>query len=104
MSFVHVKHVRLDAERAERFHAADAEHDFLAHAHLEIAAIKLRGDQAVFGVVFRNIGIEQVEIDAADVQFPDLGENFAIQNRALKSEASCRRGALRGSADDGNFD
>ena len=53
VALVHVKDFRVDSERAERFHAADAEHDLLADAHFEIAAVKLRGDQTIFGVVLR---------------------------------------------------
>ena len=63
VAFVHVEHFRVDAERAERFHSADAEHDLLAHPHFQIAAVKLRRDQTIFGVVLRRVGIEQIKID-----------------------------------------
>src|SRR4029453_4668182 len=62
------------------FHAADPEHDFLAHPHFLIAAVKLGGDEAVFGVVFQNVGVEQKEIDSANVQLPDFREDLAIQD------------------------
>ena len=65
----------------ERLYAANAEHDLLTHPHLLVAAVKLGGNQSVFGVVFRNVGVEQVNVDAADAQFPNLGEDFAIQDR-----------------------
>ena len=39
VAFVHVKDFRFMAERAEGFDAADAEHDLLAHPHLEITAV-----------------------------------------------------------------
>src|SRR5258708_6397087 len=81
MSFVHVEHVGLDPERGESFHAAYPEHDFLAHAHLEIATIKLRGDASVLRVILGNVGIEEVDVHAPDAQFPNPGENFPIQNR-----------------------
>src|SRR6476660_6180417 len=81
MSFVHVEHVRLDPERGENFHAADPEYDLLAHAHLEIAAIKLRGYASVFRAVFRNVRVEEIDIHAPDAQFPNPGENSPIQNR-----------------------
>ena len=53
VAFVHVEDFRLDPKRVERFDPADPEHDLLAHPHFLIAAVKLRGDQAIFGVVFR---------------------------------------------------
>ena len=67
-------------ERAERFHPADAEDDLLAHPHFQIAAVKFRGDQAILRRVLRRIGIEQVKIDAADLELPDFREDFALQN------------------------
>ena len=64
----------------KRFHAADAEHDLLAHPHLEVAAIKLSSNQSVLGAVFRDVGIEEIETYPANAQFPKSGKNFAIQN------------------------
>ena len=80
MAFVHVKHVRLDSERGERFDSADPEHDLLTHPHLEIASVKLSGDQSVFCAVLRDVGVEEIDVHAADAQFPNSGENFPIQN------------------------
>src|SRR5205823_4792383 len=80
VSFVHVKNFRLDPERVQRIDAADAEHDFLSHSHFEIAAVKLGRNKAVFRVVFRNVGVEQVKLDAPDVKFPKAGVNIAVQN------------------------
>ena len=51
--FVHVEDARVDPERVERFHAADAEDDLLAHPHFQIAAVKFRGDQSIFRRVLR---------------------------------------------------
>src|SRR3954468_19259953 len=86
MSFVHVEHVGLDAERGESFYAADAKHDFLTHPHLEIAAIKLRGDAPVLRVVLRNVGVEEIDVYTTDAQFPNLGENFSIENEDRNEE------------------
>ncbi len=80
MTFVHVENLRIDPERVQCFDAADAEHDFLTHPHFLIAAVKLRGDQAIFGVVFRSIGVEKKQIDSADRQLPNLGKDFPVQN------------------------
>src|ERR671919_2576822 len=81
MPFIHVKDIRLDAERVKRFHSADPEHDFLAHRHFEVAAIKLGGQQSVLGAVFRRVCIEKVNADPTHTQLPNLGENFATQHR-----------------------
>src|SRR5919204_2445113 len=80
MSLVHVKHVRLDTQRAERFDATNPKHDLLAHAHFEVAAVKLGSNQSILGAIFRNISVEQVEVHPPDAQFPKSGENFAVQN------------------------
>src|SRR5262249_35932960 len=36
---------------------------------------------SVFCVVLRDIGVEEVDVDPADAQFPNSGENLPIQNR-----------------------
>jgi len=64
-----VKNVRLDPERVQGIDAADAEHDLLSHSHFEIAAVKLRRDQAIFRIVLRDIGVEQIKLNAPDVKF-----------------------------------
>ena len=76
--FIHVEDFRLEPERVERFHAADPEHDFLAHSHLLIAAIELGRNQPIFGIVFRNVGVEQEQVDSADLELPKLRQNFAV--------------------------
>src|ERR687891_1284931 len=80
MPFIHVKDIRLDAERVKRFHSADPEHDFLAHPHFEVAAIKLGGEQSVLGAVFRRVCVEKINTDPAHTQLPKLGKNFATQD------------------------
>ena len=80
VAFVHVENVRVNPERAERVHAADAEHHLLPDAHFEIAAVELGGDEPIFRRVLGHIGVEQVKIDPADVQLPDFREDFAIED------------------------
>ena len=78
VAFVHVVDGWLDAEFGERAQAADAKDDFLADAFENVAAVELIGDFAVFGgAVLRDVGIENVELDAADVDAPDLDEELA---------------------------
>ena len=74
-----MENLRLDPERAERCHPANSEHHFLAHAHFEIAAVKLGCDPAIVRVVLRDVGVEQIEIDATDAQPPELRPDFAIE-------------------------
>src|SRR4029077_5206109 len=50
------------------------------HPHFLVTAIKLGGDEPIFGIVFRNVGVEQKQIDSADCQLPDFGKHFAVQN------------------------
>ena len=76
-----MKHSRLNAERRKRFDAANSEQDLLTHAHLEVAAVQLGSDQPVLGVVFRNIGIQEIKTYSSNAQFPKPGKNLPIQNR-----------------------
>src|SRR5438046_7626883 len=80
MPFVHVKHVRLNSECSERFHSANPEHDLLTHAHLQVAAVKLGSNQSILGFVFRNIGVEEVDVYPSDAQFPNPGKNSPVLN------------------------
>ena len=45
VALVHVEDRRLDAERTERAHASDAEHELLSQAMLAVAAVELVGDR-----------------------------------------------------------
>ncbi|MNS67621.1 hypothetical protein D3C72_1008770 [compost metagenome] len=77
VALVHVPGGRLDAEGAERAHAADAEDDLLGDAHVVVAAVELRAEAAVFGGVAVDVGVQEVDRDAADLDAPDLGEDGA---------------------------
>ncbi len=74
VTFVQVVHTRRDAHGAERLDAADAEDQLLANAGAMITAIKSAGKLAIFGTALFDIAIEQVQIDAADLNVPDLGK------------------------------
>src|SRR5205085_5850570 len=81
VAFVHVENVRLDSERAQSVDAADTEHNLLSHSHFEVATVKLGGDESIFRVVLRNIGVEQVKFDATDLKLPNASVHIAVQNR-----------------------
>ncbi len=72
MAFVHMTDGGLVAEGGEGTHAADAEEDLLADAHVLVTAVEACGDFAVFGAVGGDIGVHQVHKDASDLQLPDV--------------------------------
>ncbi len=78
VAFVHVEDGGLEAHGLQGAHAADAEDDFLADAGVDVAAVERIGDVAVLRQhVIGDVGVEQVEGDAADVELPDLDEDVA---------------------------
>ena len=78
MAFVEVIDAGIDAEGADRFDAADAEHELLANAGPLVAAVEARGELAVLRAVAVDVAIEQVQVHAADVHQPDLGHQHAV--------------------------
>ena len=81
VAFVQVPHRRLDAQRAQRPHAADAEDDFLLDARLAIAAVEARRQLAVPGRVLVEVGVEQEQAHVADPHAPHRGQHRAIAER-----------------------
>ena len=82
MAFVGVEHLRVQAERSERTNAADAQDDFLAEAVLLITAIQPVGDRHDLRRILRQVGVEEVERNAADIDSPDgdLGSDASQVN------------------------
>jgi hypothetical protein len=72
VALVHVADGRLDADGVQGAQAADAEQDLLSNPHLAVAAVEARSDAAQLGRVFGQVGVEQVEFDAAHIDEPDL--------------------------------
>ena len=73
VAFVQVKRARRDAERTQRFHTADAEHQLLTNARAVVAAVQPRGQLAIFRAIAFDVAVEQVQLHAADVHAPHLG-------------------------------
>ena len=73
VAFVHVPHGRRDAEGGQHAHAADAQQDFLTHAHVAVGLIEAGGDAAVVVAVLGHVGIHEVQRHAAHLQLPDAG-------------------------------
>ena len=55
-------------------HAADAEHKLLANARAMVAAVQTAGQLAIFRTAFLDVAIEQIQLHAADLHQPHLGE------------------------------
>ena len=77
VALVHMPDRGVVAEGAHGAHAADAEDDFLADAHLAVAAVEAGAELAVLGGVAVDVGVHQVDGDAADLDAPDLGVDRA---------------------------
>ena len=72
MAFVHVVELGLDTQHLEGADAADAKHDLLPEAHIQVTAIQLVGDVLVFTAIGVDVGVQQVEPDLSHVCAPDL--------------------------------
>ena len=72
VALVGVEHVGLQAEGPQRPHAADAEHDLLAQPVVLVAAVEAVGDGDAVGGVAVDVGVEEVQRDAADVGPPHV--------------------------------
>ncbi len=72
VAFVHVERGRLDAQRAQQPHAADAQQNFLHDARGAVAAINAAGQVAEMLLVFRQVRVQQKHRHAAHVHAPDL--------------------------------
>ena len=79
--FVQVPDRRRRAERLERADAADAEDDFLLDARLAVAAVEPRRQLAVPRRVLLEIGVEQVQLHAAEPHAPHLHQHAAVAER-----------------------
>ena len=71
MPLVHVADGRRLAQGAQGHDAADAQHHLLADAHVAVAAVQPGGDGAVLRRVLRDVGVEQIQRHAADLDAPD---------------------------------
>ena len=86
MPFVQVDHGGLDPERLEHPGAADAEQRVLGEPHGPVRLVEPRARPAEDGVVLRQLGVEQQQRHAADVDPPDLERELRVEdrNRELK--------------------
>ena len=71
MSLVEVPRGRLDAQRPQHAHAADAQYQLLVEPHLAAPHIQDVGDGPVLFVVEGCVGIQQQQRDPAYLDEPD---------------------------------
>ena len=87
MALVHVEDGGLDAAGSERLDAADAQQDLLAQAVLAVATVEPVGDRALGRGVCLHVGVEQQQLDPADVDAPEPG----VQSTARQSHGDEHR-------------
>ena len=83
VTFIHVAHCRIESERQQFFHAADAQEQFLMQAHSFIAAVQTPGDFTQIRRILRQFGIQQHQRHIADPQNPCGGVDSTIAQRHI---------------------
>ena len=91
VALVEVDDRRVDAERAQRPHAADAEQRVLGEPDVRVADVQARRDPAVGRRVLGPVGVEQQQRHAPDVDPPDLRDDLAGRRPARSTVSGCRR-------------
>src|SRR5580698_94147 len=86
MPFVDVYSSRLNSQRFQDTHSADAQHDFLAQALLRIVGVEAMSDGAIPGLIGFYFGIQQIDRDAADIRAPHEHMNRWLEERNLNSQ------------------
>ncbi len=93
MALVQVDDGRLDPERVEHPGAADPEQAVLGEAHGAVALVEPARRPACDGVVLRQLGVEEQQRHAADVDPPDLeGDRLAGDLDRREQRRSVGRG------------
>ena len=70
MAFIEVTDFRLETKGTEQPPPAEAEHQLLLQPQLRTAPVQLTGNAAMRGVIRCVIAIQQVQLDAADLDLP----------------------------------
>src|ERR1700704_2685874 len=88
MALVHMKNRRLDAESAQQSHAPNAQQNLLHDSSCAVTAVNPQGKVAEMLLVFRPIGVEQINGGSADIDAPGLERNlihpkFHLANQRL---------------------
>ena len=88
VALVHVHDARLDPQLAQRRGAADAEDRVLREPRVGVAVVQARGDPAAHAVVLGQLGVEQEQRDAPDVDPPDLRDDVGVADRDVSFSGS----------------
>ncbi len=81
--FVHMPHLGLDAQPAQRAHAAQAQDLLLGDAHRAVTAVQLGREAAVLQGVLLDVGVQDVQPDPTDPDQPDPGVDGAVRHLDL---------------------
>src|SRR6266581_384262 len=81
MPFVEMKNARFNSELSQQSHTTDAQHFFLHHARLAIAAVEMSCYQAVGFSILRNIRVQQIELYPSDAHTPGAGPDGPAAHR-----------------------
>ena len=78
VAFVHVEDGGLETHRLQGAHAADAQHDFLADARVDVAAVEGIGDVAILRQTFSGMLVSsRYSVMRPTSELPDLNEHVA---------------------------
>ena len=75
MTLVAVVNILVYADRVQQTHTADAEQHLLFESVLPVSAVEVVGDGAILFPVQIVVGVEQVELRAADIAPPNTSRN-----------------------------
>ena len=76
--FVQMIHAGRDPQRPQRSHAADPQHQFLPDPDPLVAAIQTAGQFPILRPVPSDVAVQEIQLHAADVQQPDLGQQAVV--------------------------
>ena len=77
VALIEMVHARHDPHRANGFHSADTQHQFLPDANTRVASIQTAGEFAILRLVAFDIGVEEIEAHATHGHLPDLRKQRA---------------------------
>ena len=77
MAFIEMIDAGSDSHRPQGSNAPDAHYQLLPRSGAVVAAVKARGQLAVFGAVAVDVAIQQIQVHAADPHQPNLGKQAA---------------------------
>ena len=80
MPLIHVESRGLDTQSAQESHASHTQEDFLHDACAAVPSVDAHGEIPIQLLIFRKIGIHQVERNTSDIDSPNLESDLAGSN------------------------